>query len=392
MKTCCPDCRTIFRVTSEQLKARAGRVRCGQCRRAFNALDSLLDDAEPLVVATSPPEAASAAQPPLPGEAPPATPAWRPPETPTPPDSREESLAEPAPTVAVLLREEMGASKSEGDGEKGDEADAADEHAPASHDPPGRSEPFFAAPALERIGDGSQPAHPAQHTILDPVAPDMRSSPPGDSPAITVDRARTVAETVPTGDAEYDLLPRENKEVPAHDRWLDGAISQPVPPVAGKAMAAPFVIVIILLTLTLIGQTIFHFRGVIALTTPSTRPALAALSAALGTDIPLPKHVDLVSIEASDLQSEPGRNKLLALQATLRNRASYAQAYPAIELTLTDTADKSIVRRVFTADDYLTAAQLAEKSFNANADLEIRLWLDASEVNAAGYRLYVFYP
>lgn len=151
-------------------------------------------------------------------------------------------------------------------------------------------------------------------------------------------------------------------------------------------------IVIVLLVLTLIGQTIFHFRGVIALTTPSTRPALAALSAALGTDIPLPRHVDLVSIEASDLQSEPGRNKQLVLQATLRNRASYAQAYPAIELTLTDSADKPIVRRVFMADEYLAPAQLAEKSFAANADVEVRLWLDASEVKAAGYRLYVFYP
>ena len=101
---------------------------------------------------------------------------------------------------------------------------------------------------------------------------------------------------------------------------------------------------------------------------------------------------DRVSIEASDLQSEPGRNKQRVLQATLRNRASYAQAYPAIELTLTDSADKPIVRRVFMADEYLAPAQLAEKSFAANADVEVRLWLDASEVKAAGYRLYVFYP
>ncbi|HRI91316.1 MAG TPA: zinc-ribbon domain-containing protein, partial [Accumulibacter sp.] len=30
MKTCCPGCQTIFRVTPEQLKARAGKVRCGR--------------------------------------------------------------------------------------------------------------------------------------------------------------------------------------------------------------------------------------------------------------------------------------------------------------------------------------------------------------------------
>ncbi len=43
MKTRCPECQTVFRVTPEQLKARAGKVRCGHCQTVFNALDSLLD-------------------------------------------------------------------------------------------------------------------------------------------------------------------------------------------------------------------------------------------------------------------------------------------------------------------------------------------------------------
>jgi predicted Zn finger-like uncharacterized protein len=350
MKTCCPDCQTIFRVTSEQLKARAGKVRCGQCHRAFNALDSLLDDAEAIIVAPvqTPADTPFASETPLHRETPPPTQALLSSQTPRPPNSQEETP--PAPAVAMLLREGMDADESE----KSAETEAADESAPTSYEPLGRTEPFFAVHA--------------------------------------VDRAATVAEVAAIGDAEHGLRASQNKELPAYDRWLEGAISQPVPPVAGKALAAPFVIAIILLTLTLVGQTIFHFRGVIAVTTPSARPALAVLSAALGTDIPLPRDVELVSIEASDLQSEPGRNKLLTLQATLRNRAGYAQAYPAIELTLTDTADKAIVRRVFTADEYLTPAQLTEKSFAANADLEVRLWLEAKEVDAAGYRLYVFYP
>jgi predicted Zn finger-like uncharacterized protein len=394
MKTCCPDCQTIFRVTSEQLKARAGKVRCGQCRQVFNALDSLLDDAETLLIAAPPPEAALAAETLLPREAPLPTQASLATETPRQPDNREAAGTEPAPAVAVLLREEVDASASE----RGDDTDAADEQAWTRHEPPGRSEPFFAAHALDHSGERPCTAEPSHHSprhiISSSAAQSVRSGrPAADPPPSTADPLATVAELAPIGDTEHSVLARENKEVPGYDRWLEGAISEPVPPVAGKAMAAPFVIVIVLLTLTLIGQTIFHFRGVIALTTPSTRPALAALSAALGTDIPLPRHVDLVSIEASDLQSEPGPNKRLALLATLRNRASYAQAYPAIELTLTDTTDKAIVRRVFTADEYLTPAQLAEEgSFKANADLEVRLWLDASEVNAAGYRLYVFYP
>lgn len=390
MKTCCPGCQTIFRVTSEQLKARAGRVRCGQCRKVFNALESLLDDAEPVVVA-APPTASGAPPAPealLPTEAPLPTEAAS--QMEMPPQSVSSEQAAPAPAVAVLLREEGRFDESEESHEKVEKDEATDadgERASTSDEPPGRAEPFFAAHALDPASDGIEHATP--HSIVDGVARSNRSSTASKPPAITTDQA---ANGVEIGDTEHGLLPRENKEAPGYDRWLEGAISQPTPPVIGQALAAPFVIVIVLLVLTLIGQTIFHFRGVIALTAPSTRPALAALSAALGTDIPLPRHVDLVSIEASDLQNESGRNKLLTLQATLHNRASYAQAYPAIELTLTDIADKPIVRRVFMPDEYLTPAQLAEKSFGANADVEVRLWLDASEVKAAGYRLYVFYP
>ena len=61
MLTRCPGCSTAFRVTPEQLKARAGKVRCGHCSAVFNALE-MLEDALPAVEAveatSSPPEAA----------------------------------------------------------------------------------------------------------------------------------------------------------------------------------------------------------------------------------------------------------------------------------------------------------------------------------------------
>jgi len=41
MFTQCPDCGTSFRVTAEVLKQAAGKVRCGGCANAFNALDYL---------------------------------------------------------------------------------------------------------------------------------------------------------------------------------------------------------------------------------------------------------------------------------------------------------------------------------------------------------------
>jgi predicted Zn finger-like uncharacterized protein len=50
--TRCPACATHFRVTPDQLKARSGRVRCGECQQVFNALDTLIE--EP-VLAMAPP-------------------------------------------------------------------------------------------------------------------------------------------------------------------------------------------------------------------------------------------------------------------------------------------------------------------------------------------------
>jgi len=70
MKTRCPGCQTTFRVTPEQLKARAGKVRVvEQCQSVFNALDSLA-------------EASLSLNQPAPPTKPPAVPIRETPETP----------------------------------------------------------------------------------------------------------------------------------------------------------------------------------------------------------------------------------------------------------------------------------------------------------------------
>lgn len=44
MYTECPDCNTVFRVTARMLQQASGHVRCGECGRAFNALERLSED------------------------------------------------------------------------------------------------------------------------------------------------------------------------------------------------------------------------------------------------------------------------------------------------------------------------------------------------------------
>jgi predicted Zn finger-like uncharacterized protein len=46
MATRCPACATLFRVTPQQLQARAGRVRCGRCANVFDGFSALVTVAE----------------------------------------------------------------------------------------------------------------------------------------------------------------------------------------------------------------------------------------------------------------------------------------------------------------------------------------------------------
>ena len=46
MYTCCPGCRTWFRVTEEHLRAARAHVRCGQCLESFNASSRLWAEPE----------------------------------------------------------------------------------------------------------------------------------------------------------------------------------------------------------------------------------------------------------------------------------------------------------------------------------------------------------
>ena len=41
LATRCPNCQSMFRVVSDQLKLRGGLVRCGSCRHVFDAISSL---------------------------------------------------------------------------------------------------------------------------------------------------------------------------------------------------------------------------------------------------------------------------------------------------------------------------------------------------------------
>ena len=185
---------------------------------------------------------------------------------------------------------------------------------------------------------------------------------------------------------------RETTEIPGYNKWAEGAFTTPATVSAPAARSVwPFFMAFMLLLTTLAGQVAHHFRAELAVSLPALRPLLESACAALECDIPLPRHVELVSIEASDLQVDPAQGGALVLAATLKNRAAYAQAWPLLEITLTDVQDTAVLRRVLQPADYLPS-RADPTVFPPNGEIGLKLWLEARDIPAAGYRLYVFYP
>lgn len=278
MLTRCPHCHTAFRVTSEQLKVRQGRVRCGACSEVFDALDSLADEVAAIVAPPAIPEPPEIADP-LVGEIPVAA---NPDDAPSvPPEPETVAAPEPEPEL------------------------------------------------------GSEPDEVSAETEALPEAWD------------------SVAET------------------PAPRRW-------------------PWAVGLFALLVLAAVQLAYIYRVELAVLSPELRPALVAGCEVAGCRVPWPRRSELVGIDSSDL--EPAGGDRLLLTATLKNRAPFVQEYPHLELTLTDTQDDALLRKVLPPADWLPAGQSAAAGFAARGEIAVKLLIEAKDVPAVGYRLYLFYP
>ncbi|HET7833742.1 MAG TPA: DUF3426 domain-containing protein [Gallionella sp.] len=159
-----------------------------------------------------------------------------------------------------------------------------------------------------------------------------------------------------------------------------------------KKRTWPWTIGALLLLLALLAQIAYYFRGELAARLPGLKPALVSYCELLQCSVPLPQKAELLSIESSGLEAEPGNENQITLSALLRNRAAYVQAFPHLELTLHDSQDKPLARRTFRPTDYLPAGENEAAGLPANRELGIKLRLTTVALRPMGYRLVLFYP
>jgi predicted Zn finger-like uncharacterized protein len=151
----------------------------------------------------------------------------------------------------------------------------------------------------------------------------------------------------------------------------------------------------LLLLSLLVAQLAIVFRIELLMRLPSARPVLVELCRHAGCSIGWPTRADMLAVVGSELQAVPGTD-ILELTATIRNRASFTLALPAIEVTLTDIGNRILVRKVFAPVDYLAssgepASVRLDEGIGSGADYTIRISFEARGISAAGFVVYPFY-
>ena len=264
--TRCRNCETIFRVTTQQLQASGGQVRCGHCETVFDAFATLTAQAPQHA---SQPPAASAAPPP-----------------------HDPSVTESS------------------------------------------AQPIFAGL---------------------PISQQAKSQPGRPDPAASL--------------YEWEFRMPES---PPHTRlWT---------------------ILALMLSMVLAAQAMYAFRTEIMVFVPQTRNYFTRACESLGCMIGLPKLSNYLHIEESDLKAlDPSHPNEIQLLLSVRNRAQIELAYPAFELTLTNSLEQALARRIFLPAEYLPPSARSG-GLKAGTELPIQLYLDTGALRAAGYRLYLFYP
>lgn len=85
----------------------------------------------------------------------------------------------------------------------------------------------------------------------------------------------------------------------------------------------------------------------------TTRPWIGALCTALRCTVPAWREPDAFVMTSREVRPVPGQPGALQVQASLRNDARWAQAWPTLRLSLSDSDGRVVGTGVFTPADYL---------------------------------------
>ncbi|MGV8892906.1 MAG: DUF3426 domain-containing protein [Burkholderiaceae bacterium] len=397
LATQCPHCHTTFRVAHDQLKLRAGMVRCGQCRQVFNGIAHLLPPAEQQITGSATTGTEANSVPILPA-----------------------AISQTSSTPTQLAD----------DAKTGGQSDAGTNPTPVVAAIPAAMPAAIMVTAVTAQPSDAAPVTPAKYDPEDDDLEELDYEALGRMTLLHFAQAEPpVEQYYPTSTVTPDATPPE--QLAPEARLLTAANTDPAPashdriayplPAQASPVAAPaaennvqeepsfvtttrrqqhrkhrmrmlFGVGSAILVLVLMVQASYAMRHQIAAHLPQAKPALLTICQVLGCSISLPAQIDATTIESSELQAQTSPAGTLVLTLLLRNRSSTAQAWPNIELTLNDGNQSAILRRVFSPQEFPVSAAGIAEGIAANSEQSVRLTFTLPQLQAAGYRVVLFYP
>ncbi|UXI68784.1 zinc-ribbon and DUF3426 domain-containing protein [Tahibacter amnicola] len=162
-----------------------------------------------------------------------------------------------------------------------------------------------------------------------------------------------------TFDPDDKPRPREHRRahgLPAFARHGTRAPGRRWPWVAGSTA----------LFLTLSAQLAYAERTVL-LNHATVRPLLDSACEIVHCQLPLRQDLDQLELLSRDIRPHPSVPGALIVSATLRNAADFSQAFPIVEITLSDLDENRVAMRRFQPREYLGDTRLISKGLAAGA-------------------------
>lgn len=376
--TRCPACGTTFKIVPDQLKISDGWVRCGHCADVFDATLFLEGETSLQALAPAPQQAGG----------------WEVEVAPPPPPA-------PAAPGKVVIPGPARAKAEDGDGDwllrprlrpvPAPPAPAAPP--PATEQASPKNGAFaeelkqFAAqgsdsaavpPAEDAPGDGttvlaSEPVTRGEESAPQPATAPLPRPTPTDEPDVP-----QAAGSVPRDD-ELPVLsePSFVRQARRKAFW------------DSRGMRWSLMLVSLLLLLGLLMQWAVHDRDALAARHPAAHGLLHALCRPVGCTIGPVRRIESVSIDSSNLVRRLGN--FYSFDLVLKNSAPLPVAVPALELSLTDTRDNVIVRRVFLPEELPGAPEVLPAQGQVSMSLRLSI-ADNGVSTMTGYQALVFYP
>ncbi|MBK9575074.1 MAG: DUF3426 domain-containing protein [Rhodoferax sp.] len=330
--TRCPACETMFKVVPDQLRVSDGWVRCGQCDEIFDASASMVHE--------------------TPGVAGPGVDAgahW----ALTSASDRADAGAKPVPPTEPSA-------------------------IPATAPPAGPASTLALASEpsiLKRSLD--QPSPTALAQAASPV-----------EPSTDLGGRRKTDQGLDGGEAPSGEARRRTDPAPARLSFMPERVEPSIWRRSGVRAALGVSCVALLLGLC--AQVVYVERDRIAAMEPSVKPWLVTLCEWQGCTISPLQRIESIVIESSSFNKL--RGDVYRLNFSVRSAAAIDLAMPAVELTLTDSQDQVLTRRVFLGTELGAKTTVLTPGAEWQGSWGISVKGAGITDHISGYRILAFYP